>query len=386
MYESFYGLKEKPFNLTPDPAFFFLSHTHKNAYSHLKYAVRENKGFVVITGEIGAGKTTLIRYLLKNAEMEVTIGLINNTHLFPRQMLKLICREFEIKVNGVDPADLQEAFYTFLLNEYAHKKRVVLIIDEAQNLPAEGLEELRMLSNLESDKNHLLQIILIGQPGLKDLLKKTELEQFTQRITVSYHLGRLSIKDARDYIHFRLKAAGSANGDVFKPEAVEAIYQYSKGIPRVINIICDAAMLYGYANEQKQINERLIQAVINDRKKSGIYDASEKIIGKKEIIQAPPAETEGRNEIEKSVALIDKRLQIMEGRLMRIDSILEEKLFKIDKDLELIARRDGLALEMMKLLKESIKRRMKMAMAYTGGEETVEDKKPKRRSIFGKKK
>jgi len=388
MYESFYGLKEKPFNLTPDPAYFYLSQTHKSAYSYLLYAVMENKGFVVITGEIGAGKTTLIKYLLKQVGTEITIGVINNTHLFPRQMLKLICREFELKVSEFDPIDLQEIFYAFLQNEHAKKKRVVLIIDEAQNLPPDNLEELRILSNLESDKNHLLQVILIGQPGLKDNLKENGLEQFTQRITVSCHLGRLSANEARDYIHFRLKSAGANNMDIFSPEDIEVIHKYSEGIPRVIDIICDAALLYGYAGRQRSIGEKLIQAIINDRKRSGIYDASEKMLGKKGPSRVPVGKISSV-EIESEIALIEKRLQIIEdieGHLMMMEQTFADQFEKIDKDLEMVARQDVLAVEMMKILKESIKRRMIMANTYGHAENFKEEKNVKRgRSFFGKK-
>jgi general secretion pathway protein A len=374
MYESFYGLKEKPFNLTPDPAYFYLSQTHKNAYSHLEYAVAENKGFVVITGEIGSGKTTLIRYLLKNVTMDVNVGLINNTHLFPGHMLKLICKEFELNVNKIGTFELQEIFYGFLLNEYAHRKRVVLIIDEAQNLTAESLEEIRMLSNLESEKTHLLQIILIGQPGLKDNLRVEGLEQFTQRVSVTYHLDRLGMKEAVNYINFRLQKAGAQNANIFRPEAIEAIYKYSRGIPRVINILCDTALLYGYAEGLKEIGEKLIISIINDRKRSGIYDVNKETPGVKESvgvqIQKPV-----RTEIETRMALIETRLNIIEGQLI-----------KFNQNMEIMSKKDGLALEMMKMLKENIKRRMIIARTSETDVISLHKKKPVKRwkSIFGK--
>jgi len=372
MYESFYNLKEKPFNLPPDPDYFYLSETHKNAYSHLEYAISENKGFVVITGEIGSGKTTLIKYLLKNVGMDVNVGLVNNTHLFPGHMLKLICKEFELNVNKVGMFELQESFYGFLLNEYAHRKRVVLIIDEAQNLTSESLEEIRMLSNLESEKTHLLQIILIGQPGLKDNLKMKGLEQFTQRVTVTYHLGRLSIKEAVNYIDFRMNRAGAQNGSIFRPEAVEAVYKYSRGIPRVINILCDTALLYGFAEGHKEIDEKLIISIINDRKRSGIYDVNKETPGDKEFLSIQ-AQKPVRTEMETRMALIETRLNIIEGQLI-----------KFNQNMEIISRKDGLALEMMKMLKENIKRRMAMAKTWETGNPLKEKKPVKRwRSFLG---
>jgi general secretion pathway protein A len=384
MYEAFYGLNEKPFNLTPDPAFFYFSQTHKSAYSHLKYAVSENKGFVVITGEIGSGKTTLIKYLLKNTGVDVNIGLINNTHLFPHHMLKLICKEFELRLDKIDMVDLQEVFYGFLLNEYAHRRRVVLIIDEAQHLTPKSLEEIRLLSNLESDKNHLLQIILIGQPGLKDVLNQKGLEQFTQRVTVTYHLGRLTMNEATEYINFRLQKAGARNGSLFTPEAVQAVYQHSTGTPRIINILCDTALLYGFADEQKVITENLIATVVNDRKKSGIYDENRKTLLGRESVTIQ-VEKPFRTEMETRIALIEKQLAIIDSQLVKIDQNFDDQMTKISQNLENIARRDGLELEMLKILKENIRSRVKMARTYMAAS-SIKDKKPagRWRSFFGK--
>jgi general secretion pathway protein A len=373
MYESFYGLKEKPFNLTPDPAFFYFSQTHKNAYSHLKYAVGENKGFVVITGEIGSGKTTLIKYLLKNVGVDVNIGLINNTHLFPKHMLKLICKEFELNVSRIDEVELQEVFYGFLLNEYAHRRRVVLIVDEAQQLTADNLEEIRMLSNLESDKNHLIQIILIGQPGLKDILNQRGLEQFTQRVTVTYHLGRLSTNEAKEYINSRLQTAGAMNGGIFMPDAIDAIYQHSRGIPRVINILCDTALLYGFADGKKEIDAKLVTAIVDDRKKSGIYDVNKEAPAVKETVVSRD-DKPVRTEMETRVALIEKQLKIIESQLIKIDQNLEGQLGKIDQGIEIMAKNNGLALEMMKSLKENIKSHTSMARVN----EVDNSRKPKK--------
>ena len=184
MYEQFYGLKEKPFQLTPDPDYLFMSQVHENIYAHLEYAIAENKGFVVITGEIGSGKTTLINHLLRNIQQDIQVGLLNQTNVTPVQFIKRICHEFELPVEGMDKAEMLDSFHEFMLTRFAAGKRVVLIIDEAQNLPVQTLEELRMLSNLEDEKQHLIQIILSGQPELRQKLRRKDLEQFTQRVTV----------------------------------------------------------------------------------------------------------------------------------------------------------------------------------------------------------
>jgi len=370
MYESFYGLKEKPFNLTPDPDYFYLSQTHTNAYAHLEYAVSENKGFVVMTGEIGSGKTTLIKYLLKNIGVDVNVALVNNTHLFSKHMLKLICKEFELDVSRGGSFDLQEIFYGFLLNEYAHRKRVVLIVDEAQNLSMESLEEIRLLSNLESEKNHLLQIILIGQPGLRENLQRKGLEQFTQRVSVTYHLGRLAAKDAVQYINFRMHKAGAQDPGIFRPEAIKVIYQHSRGIPRVINILCDTALLYGYAEGHKEIGEKLIMSIINDRKRSGIYDTDKK----PQDAAAPEGaqiEQPIRRDIDEKLTLVDQRLKFIEGQLTQLN-----------RNMEIIARKDDIALQMMKMLKENIKRRVLMARTLEANSSAEEEPVKRWRSIF----
>ncbi len=178
MYESFYGLKEKPFNLLPDPDYLYMSQGHENAYTHLEYAVAENKGFAVITGEIGSGKTTLINFLLGKIQQDIRVGLINTTHVSPTHFIKMICQEYELKVDGRDKAEVLDLFHGFLLSQFSERKRVILIIDEAQNLTPKTMEEIRMLSNLEAEKHHLIQIVLAGQPDLRNRLQRKALEQF----------------------------------------------------------------------------------------------------------------------------------------------------------------------------------------------------------------
>jgi general secretion pathway protein A len=265
MYESFYGLKEKPFNLTPDPDYFYMSPGHENAYTHLEYAIQESKGFVVVTGEVGSGKTTLINYLLRKIPQAIHVGIINNTFVQPQELLKMICNEFEIQFEDSDKTVLLTRLYGYLLEQFSKRERVVLIIDEAQNLSEKTLEEIRMLSNLESEKDHLIQMILVGQPQLKEKLQRKSLEQFVQRVNVYCHLDALDKVDVENYIRHRLTVAGAQNLDLFDPEAIKAIYKHSLGIPRLINTLCDAAFVYGYADDVKVIGRDLIESVAKAR-------------------------------------------------------------------------------------------------------------------------
>ena len=265
MYESFYGLKEKPFNLTPDPDYLYMSPGHENAYTHLEYAIQESKGFVVVTGEVGSGKTTLINYLLRKIPQAIHVGIINNTFVQPQELLRMICNEFEIAFEDSDKTVLLAKLYGFLLEQYSKRERVVLIIDEAQNLSEKTLEEIRMLSNLESEKHHLIQMILVGQPQLKEKLQRKSLEQFVQRVNVYCHLDALDKTEVEHYIRHRLKIAGAENFDLFDPEAIKEIYRQSLGIPRLINTLCDAAFVYGYADDAKTITRDLIEAVAKAR-------------------------------------------------------------------------------------------------------------------------
>ncbi len=265
MYEAYYNLKEKPFNLTPDPDYLYMSPGHENVYTHLEYAVQESKGFVVVTGEVGSGKTTLINYLLRKIPQAFHVGIINNTFVQPQELLRMICQEFELPTDDADKTSLLARFYNYLLEQYSRRQRVILIIDEAQNLPDRSLEEIRMLSNLESEKHHLVQMVLVGQPQLREKLQRKRMEQFVQRVTVSCHLDGLGKNEVEGYIRHRLTIAGAVNLDLFDAEAIEAIYRHSKGIPRLINTLCDSAFVYGYADDVSVIGRDIIDAVAQAR-------------------------------------------------------------------------------------------------------------------------
>jgi len=301
MYESFYGMKEKTFNLNPDPDYLYMSQGHENAYTHLEYAIAENKGFVVITGEIGSGKTTLINYLLYNLQLDIQIGLINNTNIAPSQFLRMICREFEIEVNGKDKVEAMDAFQDFLLRKYSEKNRVLLIVDEAQNLSPKTMEEIRMLSNLEAEKDHLIQMILVGQPELKYKLQRKDMQQFAQRVTVHCHLDGL----------------------------------------RLINILCDTALVYGFADGLKVIDKGILENVIEERESSGIFSGINQ--GEQKVIPILSGKSPVSGEL-------DNHLLLMEGRIQ----LLEEKLTFFTNNQE---KRDTIVIELLKMLKKSMDNR-----------------------------
>lgn len=271
MYESFYGFKEKPFSTLPDPDFLYMSKKHEMALSYLEYGLSSTAGFMVLTGEIGSGKTTLINYFINKIDNASTkVALIFNTNMRPLGFLENILREWDINFNQKRKADLYNILNDFLLSEYRKKTRVVLIIDEAQNLPFETLEEIRIMSNLNDEKIPFLHIILSGQPNLLNRLNNSKLEQLRQRVSVHYHLDPLDKEETILYIKHRLKAAEATNLDLFSPDAVECIYLHSGGIPRVINLICDIALVYGYAEQIKPITKSIVDLVIEDRKKMGL--------------------------------------------------------------------------------------------------------------------
>lgn len=270
MYEQFFDFTEKPFNATPDSKFFFPSHKHTEALNSLIYAITERKGFVVITGEIGSGKTTVTRTLLNKLDLNTKVALITNTHLTSRELIAEILEEFEIEYKPGSKQKLLSQLNQFLIQQLAQDTNVVLIIDEAQNLTPTVLEEVRMLSNLETEKEKLIQIILIGQPQLKKKLEDPKLEQFKQRIAVYFHLDSLSQQETEGYILHRLKLVSSNGINIFSPNAMNMIYEHSRGVPRLINLICDSALLSGYIYEEKKISEKIISEVIQERDFTGL--------------------------------------------------------------------------------------------------------------------
>ncbi len=265
MYCKFYGLKEKPFNVTSDPAFFFLSNKHKEALAHLYYGVSQRKGIIILTGEIGTGKTTICRFFLNELGKNVKTAFILNPHFSEVQLLEAIIRDFGIGLPDKTKLGIVRQLNTFLLNESGCGNNVVLIIDEAQNLKPNLLEQIRLLSNLETEKEKLLQVILVGQPELNTRLNLYELRQLRQRIMVRYHILPLEHKEIANYIEHRLNIAGLTTGGIeFSKEAIEAISGFSSGIPRLINMICDRALLAGFAAETRNLGQNIINKCLEE--------------------------------------------------------------------------------------------------------------------------
>ncbi len=266
MYCEYYGLRERPFNVTSDPAFFFLSSSHREALSHLVYGINERKGVIVISGEIGTGKTTLCRVFLEQTmQKNVKTAFIINPNFSTKELLEAIVADFGISVSKKTKLSLVEQLNRFLLEEAAGGSNAVLIVDEAQNLKPNQLEEIRLLSNLETDKDKLLQIVLVGQPELRFKLNLESLAQLQQRVAVRYHIRPLGKNEIKEYIDHRLKIAGSSLDKIqFTDEAQAVIYNYSQGVPRLVNIICDRCLLAGFAAQINIINEEITRKCIEE--------------------------------------------------------------------------------------------------------------------------
>jgi general secretion pathway protein A len=264
MYLEYYKLTEYPFNITPDPRFLFFSQQHKEAYNHLMYGILARKGFIELTGEVGSGKTTLCRAVLGDLGRDVATALILNPYLTGNQLLRAMLNDFGLKVKGRDRLSYVETLNAFLLEKYREGTNVALLIDEAQDLPLAVMEQIRLLSNLETDQHKLIQIVLCGQPELKERLARRELRQLRQRITVRYHIAPLSAEDLAGYVRHRMHVAG-ANGNIsFDAGAIRRLYDYSKGCPRLINAVCDNALLAGYASRTSVIEADCVQRAIQE--------------------------------------------------------------------------------------------------------------------------
>ncbi len=266
MYQNYFGFREPPFTLTPNPEFLFLSRCHQEAYAHLLYAIESRAGFIELSGEVGTGKTTLVRTLLSQLQPETyRTALIFNPTLSPLGLLQEINREFGLFSTGVETRELHQALNWFLLKESSEGRTVVLVIDEAQNLTRDVLEQVRLISNLETEKEKLIQIVLVGQPELRALLAREDLRQLSQRITVRYHLERMDEGDIHSYIRHRIRIAAEGREPVsFSKSAVKKICGYSKGLPRLINSVCDRALLLAYTKESREISGEMIAAAIRD--------------------------------------------------------------------------------------------------------------------------
>lgn len=265
MYESYYGFNERPFQLSPDPRFFFASSHHQRALSYLQYGLDQGEGFIVVTGPIGTGKTTIARNLLNNlGDASIVAAQLVTTKLNPQELLELVVSEFNITVQGESKADLLQGIEQFLIQLHRQGKRALLLVDEAQNLPSESVEELRMLSNFQLDNKPLIQSFLLGQEELKGIIQAPNMEQFRQRIIASAHLKPLSNEEVKEYINHRLQQAGCNKEQVFSDAAFDLIYEKTLGVPRKINIFVDRLLLFGFLEELNSINVDAINEVAKE--------------------------------------------------------------------------------------------------------------------------
>ena len=278
MYESFYNLRERPFSLSPDPDYLYLSRVHREALDSLRYGIESRAGFMVVTGEIGAGKTTLLQSLLRRLDERTITARLVNTTLEPRELLEAVALDFGLDTTGKSKPVLLRDLGQFLCEQRAQGRRPLLIIDEAQNLTAAALEEVRLLSNLETEKSKLLQILIVGQPNLRDVIASPELEQFRQRVAVSYHLTSLDSAETAAYIDFRLRQAAIGEPPRFPIDAAALVHTRSGGVPRIINIICDSALVYGYAEDRHHIDRALIEETVAELEASGILRADDSAV------------------------------------------------------------------------------------------------------------
>jgi putative secretion ATPase (PEP-CTERM system associated) len=275
MYERFYNLRERPFSLTPDPDYLYPSRAHSEALAHLRCGIEGQAGFVVITGEIGSGKTTLLQTVLRGLDRQTSVARLVNTMLNARELIEAIMLDF-----GIDPGDgrskplLLRDLARFLVDQRMSGRLALLVIDEAQNLSMSALEEIRMLSNLETEKSKLLQIVLVGQPNLRDLLARPELEQLRQRVTVSYHLLPLGADETAAYVNHRLKRASIGTPLQFSDDVSAIVHEHSQGVPRTINVIADAILLFGYGEDKRVIDIELTRQVVQELEATNVIGAA----------------------------------------------------------------------------------------------------------------
>ena len=350
MYTEFFGFTEKPFSLVPNPDYLYLSSKHGHALTFLEYGLAERVGFVMLTGEIGIGKTTLIRHMLNQTESDMDVAVIFNTNIRPNDLICMILTEFEVEYkDGITKTKALDILYNTLIEKYAAGRKVLLIVDEAQNLSDDVLEEIRMISNLQTDEELLLQIMIVGQPNLLDRIVGPGLEQFAQRISVSYHLSAMNLKETMAYIAYRLKKAGGSS-TLFSKGVIEKIFEVSAGIPRTINLLCDAALVYGYADGIKTISLDILKQVIEDKGGMGMFT--------KQKLDNMPENTQKDDPLEQ----LKEKISKMEQRIEKLTRDLGGKLIETEYRAKFC--RDELVSNLVKLLKAERKRNAVLEYEY----------------------
>ncbi len=297
-YCELFGLTEPPFRLTPDPQFLFASKQHARAKAYMESTIWLADGFVVLTGEIGSGKTTLIECFLDELPDDVTLAVISQTQLSPVEFLQAVLVEFGFEPFKMAKVELLAMIKDFLVQQYTQGKKVLLVVDEAQNLSKKVLEEIRLLSGIETKKEKVLRIILAGQPELGDTLDSQRLEQLAQRVRLRFHLGRLSRAETKDYILHRLKIAGAEDREVFTPEALRLVFLYSGGVPRLVNILCDTSLLCAFADEHTVVDEDIVRSAVQELQwteyEQRLRDRESRVddTGQRELVAGPLAKLE----------------------------------------------------------------------------------------------
>lgn len=363
MYTEFYGLLEKPFNIIPDPSFLYLSRKHRTALTYLEYGLMDGIGFILLTGEIGTGKTTLVKQLLTQIGTDTEVAVIFNTNVSSEQLVELILNEFELEIPARGKASYLETLNQFLVYKHGLGQRTLLIVDEAQNLSLDALEEIRMLTNLQTDKDSLLQILLVGQPGLRTRLQHPSLAQLSQRVAVSYHLAALSLEETKGYIALRLKKAGAKDESLFAQEAVEGIFHHSGGIPRTINLLCDAALVYGFADQLTTIDGEIVEHVVKDKQETGLFAP----LPDDEEVQPQSEEFQGNGRLLHRVENLEQRLNYF--------SVMLEKQIQ-ENECKAESYKDTLVHTLETMLAEERKRTDMLLVEYNLLRERMNLKKP----------